>query len=230
MSLPGHDEHHFTETLFIRDIIIGMSDGLTVPFALAAGLAGVVDSNATILTAGVAEIVAGSIAMGLGGYLASKTQAEHYQGELRREHQEVRLIPEQEKQEIRDILQVYGIRASTQDLLIADLSRDKDQWVDFMMKFELGLEKPNLRQASRSALSIGLSYFFGGAVPLLPFYLTSDPWRGLVFSSGTTLCALFAFGFAKSLVLGQKPLWGAIKVTMIGGVAAAAAFFVTRLI
>lgn len=225
-----HEEKHFGESLLIRDVVIGMSDGLTVPFALAAGLSGAVATNSIIITAGVAEIIAGSIAMGLGGYLAGKTQVEHYQGELKREYLEVELIPDEEKEEIRQILNVYGIKKATQEALIEDLAANSDHWVNFMMRFELGLEKPNPLQASRSAIHIGLSYLLGGAIPLFPYWCTSTPTEALYYSSIVTLVALFAFGYTRSKLIGQKPFLGAIKLTAIGALAASAAFLVARLI
>ncbi len=130
-----HEEKHFKSSDTIRDIVIGMSDGLTVPFALAAGLSGAVASNKIVITAGIAEIIAGSIAMGLGGYLAAKTDADHYSAELHREYDEVERVPEIEKKEIREILAEYGITAQSQTVVVDELAANKDKWVDFMMKF-----------------------------------------------------------------------------------------------
>eukprot|EP01133_Synstelium_polycarpum_P002717 gene2717-3136_t len=178
-----HQEKHLKSSDFITDIVIGISDGLTVPFALAAGLSSAVSHNSIITTAGVAEIIAGSIAMGLGGYLAGKTEQEHYQSELLREYQEVEHVPEKEKQEIKDIFAEYGFSPESQTLLAEELSRDKDKWVKFMMKYELGLEEPNPNRARNSASTIGASYAIGGLIPLLPYFFTDSPSEGLKYSS-----------------------------------------------
>ena len=229
MEHHHHHEEHLTSSAFITDMVIGMADGLTVPFALAAGLSGVVSSNGIIITAGIAEIVAGSIAMGLGGFLAGQTEVEHYDSELKREYEEVARVPEREKQEVREVFAEMGLSPVLQEEIANELSKDKDKWVDFMMKFELGLEKPDPARARNSALTIGLSYAFGGLVPLFPYYFTKTPNEGLVFSAMTTLLCLFIFGYFKSRVTGQPPIFGALKVTLIGAVAAAAAFFVAKL-
>ncbi len=223
-----HHEQHLESSEFITDIVIGMSDGLTVPFALAAGLSGAVASNAIVVTAGIAEIVAGSIAMGLGGYLAGRTEIEHYDAELKREYDEVERVPEREKQEVREVFAEYGLSSHLQDEIVEELAKDKDKWVDFMMKFELGLEKPDPNRASKSAATIGISYIVGGLIPLSPYFFTDSPEEGLKFSCIATLICLFVFGYFKSKVTDQPPLWGAIKVTAIGAVAAAAAFFVAK--
>jgi VIT1/CCC1 family predicted Fe2+/Mn2+ transporter len=225
----GHQEKHLKSSDFITDIVIGISDGLTVPFALAAGLSSAVSSNNIITTAGIAEIIAGSIAMGLGGYLAGKTESEHYQSELSREYAEVERIPEEEKQEIKEIFSEYGFSQEAQDLLADELSKDKDKWVQFMMKYELGLEEPNPNRARNSAATIGLSYALGGLIPLLPYFFTSTPLEGLKYSSVLGLVSLFLFGFFKSKVTGQPLLQGALKVMIIGALAASAAFGVAKL-
>lgn len=224
-----HHEQHLQSSDFITDIVIGMSDGLTVPFALAAGLSGAVSSNDIIATAGIAEIVAGSIAMGLGGYLAGRTEIEHYDAELKREYDEVERVPEREKQEVKEVFAEYGLSPHLQDEIANELAKDKDKWVHFMMKFELGLEKPDVNRASKSAATIGLAYIVGGLIPLSPYFFSETPADGLKYSCIATLICLFVFGFFKSKVTGQPPLWGAIKVTAIGAVAAAAAFFVAKM-
>jgi len=224
-----HQEKHLKSSDFITDIVIGISDGLTVPFALAAGLSSAVSSNSIITTAGIAEIIAGSIAMGLGGYLAGKTESEHYQSELSREYAEVERIPEEEKQEIKEIFSAYGFSEEAQDLLADELSKDKDKWVQFMMKYELGLEEPNPNRARNSAATIGLSYALGGLIPLLPYFFTSTPLEGLRYSSVLGLVSLFLFGFFKSKVTGQPLFKGALKVMIIGALAASAAFGVAKL-
>jgi VIT1/CCC1 family predicted Fe2+/Mn2+ transporter len=224
-----HKEEHLGSSVFITDIVIGMSDGLTVPFALAAGLSGAVQSNTVVITAGIAEIVAGSIAMGLGGYLAGKTAQEHFQSELKREHDEVEHIPEKEKEEVKLVFEQYGLSESLQDSIADELSKDIDKWVDFMMKFELGLEKPDANRARNSAATIGISYIIGGLIPLTAYFFTMTPVEGLFISALLTVICLFIFGYFKSKVTGQPSLKGASKVTLIGVTAAAAAFLVAKL-
>jgi VIT1/CCC1 family predicted Fe2+/Mn2+ transporter len=224
-----HQEEHLRSSEFITDIVIGMSDGLTVPFALAAGLSGAVHSNAVVITAGIAEIVAGSIAMGLGGYLAGKTEQEHFESELKREYEEIEVVPEKEKDEVRLIFAEYGLNEQTQNTIADELAKDKHKWVDFMMKYELGLEKPDVNRARNSAATIGTSYIVGGLIPLTAYFFTQTPYEGLTFSALLTIICLFIFGYFKSKVTGQPPLKGAIKVTVIGITAAAAAFLVARL-
>jgi vacuolar iron transporter family protein len=224
----SHKEEHLGSSVFITDIVIGMSDGLTVPFALAAGLSGAVQSNAVVITAGIAEIVAGSIAMGLGGYLAGKTAQEHFQSELKREYDEVENIPEKEKEEVKLVFAQYGLNEITQNNIADELAKDKDKWVDFMMKYELGLEKPDVNRARNSAATIGISYIIGGLIPLSAYFFTSIPVEGLLISAILTVICLFLFGYFKSKVTGQPPLKGALKVALIGIAAAAAAFLVAK--
>jgi vacuolar iron transporter family protein len=223
-----HKEEHLRSSDFITDIVIGLSDGLTVPFALAAGLSGAVQSNGVVITAGIAEIVAGSIAMGLGGYLAGKTEQEHYQSELKREYDEVEEIPEKEKGEVKLVFAQYGLNEATQNIIADELAKDKDNWVDFMMKYELGLEKPDANRARNSAATIGISYIAGGLIPLSAYFFTRTPYQGLLISALLTIICLFLFGYFKSKVTGQPPLKGALKVTIIGITAAAAAFLVAK--
>lgn len=223
-------ENHLKSSDFITDVVIGMSDGLTVPFALAAGLSGAVDSNPIIITAGIAEIVAGSIAMGLGGFLAGKTEQEHYQNELRREYEEVELYPEKEIEEVKEVFADYGLSEDQQETIARALAKDKDKWVDFMMKFELGLEKPHPQRARNSALTIGISYIVGGLLPLIAYFVTDNPEQGLMLSAILTIISLFIFGYFKSKVTGQPPIWGALKVTMVGILAAGAAFGIAKAI
>ncbi|HVN57033.1 MAG TPA: VIT1/CCC1 transporter family protein [Bacteroidales bacterium] len=225
-----HTEKHFTSSDLIKDIVIGMSDGLTVPFALAAGLSGAVSSNGIIITAGMAEIVAGSIAMGLGGYLAGRTESDHYKSELAREHDEVERLPDHEMQEVRDVFMEYGISPALQDQMALELSRDKKKWVDFMMRFELGMEEPDEKRASKSAFNIGLSYIIGGIVPLTGYFIASTPHQGLLISSAVTVVLLFVFGYVKTRLTGTKPLLGALKTVLIGVLAAGAAFYIAKLI
>ena len=213
----------------LRDIVIGMSDGLTVPFALAAGLSGAVASTGIIVIAGIAEICAGSIAMGLGGYLAGKTEQDYYKSELRREYDEVERLPEKEKEEVKEFFAGIGLSKEMQEKATEEIAKDKEVWVDFMMKYELGLDKPDPRRATKSALNIGLSYVVGGLVPLSPYFFVSTPLQGLKFSVVVTLICLFIFGWFKSKFTGMNPWWGALRVTLIGAAAAGAAFFVARL-
>ncbi len=225
-----HKEFHSNSSNFIQDLVIGLSDGLTVPFALAAGISGAVHNNSLVITAGLAEIAAGSIAMGLGGFLAGQTEIEHYESELKREYEEVEKVPEIEKKEVREIFATYGITESTQHVIVDELAQNKEKWVEFMMKFELGLEKPLANRAAKSALTIGLAYIAGGMVPLSSYFFTSSPNEGLKISSLITVACLFLFGFYKSKVTGQNPVSGAFKMTAIGTLAAAAAFYIARLI
>jgi VIT1/CCC1 family predicted Fe2+/Mn2+ transporter len=221
-----HTEKHLKSSDFLTDIVIGMSDGLTVPFALAAGLSGAVSSNLIVITAGIAEIVAGCIAMGLGGYLAGKTEQEHYQSELKREYEETENEREKEISEVKEIFAAYGIDEAGQIILANQLALDKTKWVKFMMKFELGLEEPNPQRARNSALTIGIAYLVGGLLPLSAYFFTATPHQGLAISAIITTLCLFVFGYFKSKVTGQPPLKGALKVTAIGLIAAAAAYFV----
>lgn len=224
-----HEEKHLRSSALLSDVVIGISDGLTVPFALAAGLSGAVHSTKLIVIAGIAEIAAGSIAMGLGGYLAGKTEIDHYNSELKREYEEVELLPEKEKEEVREIFESIGLSSDLQQRATEEIAKDRDKWVDFMMKFELGLEKPDPRRATKSALNIGLSYVAGGIIPLSPYFLTDEPVVGLKWSVVLTLICLFVFGYFKSKITGVAPLQGAIRVMLIGALAAGAAFGVAKL-
>lgn len=225
-----HKEHHVNSSETIRDIVIGMSDGLTVPFALAAGLSGAVNASGIVVTAGLAEIVAGSIAMGLGGFLAGRTDEDHYNSELKREYDEVERVPQQEKQEVMEVFADFGLSVQLQQEIADELEKDKDKWVDFMMKYELGLDKPDPNRATRSAITIGISYIIGGIIPLSPYFFIHDTQQALLFSCGITLLALFIFGYFKSKLTGQPPVSGGIKVVVIGALAAAAAFILARMI
>lgn len=224
-----HVEKHFKSSELVTDIVIGMSDGLTVPFALAAGLSGAVSSTAIIITAGLAEVAAGSIAMGLGGYLAGRTEVDHYNSELEREKMEVEAVPEVEKQEVRDVFANMGLSKETQNLIADEMAKDKANWIDFMMRYELGLEKPDPKRARNSAMNIGISYIVGGLVPLSPYFFTANPLDGLKWSCLITVICLFIFGYFKARITGQNPWAGALRVTLIGSVAATAAFFIARL-
>jgi VIT1/CCC1 family predicted Fe2+/Mn2+ transporter len=225
-----HPEKHLKSSDTIRDIVIGMSDGLTVPFALAAGLSGAVNSSTIIITAGIAEIVAGSIAMGLGGFLAGRTEADHYAAELKREYDEVERVPEEEKAEVMEVFADFGLSEALQIQVADEMAKDTDKWVDFMMRYELGLEKPLANRATQSAITIGLSYIVGGIIPLSPYFFTSNSINGLYDSCGITMICLFIFGYFKSKVTGQPAITGALKVLIIGVLAAGAAFLMARLI
>ena len=224
-----HHEEHFRQSDTIRDVVIGMSDGLTVPFALAAGLSSAVDTNSIIVTAGLAEIIAGSIAMGLGGYLAGKTEIEHYDSELRREHKEIETHYETERREVKEIFAGYGLSGESQELIINEMEKDHDKWVEFMMRFELGLDKPDINRARQSARNIGLAYIVGGIVPLSAYIYNDTPEKGLLYSAIITVFCLMFFGYFKSKVTGQDPIKGAFRTTMIGVLAGAAAYFFAHL-
>jgi vacuolar iron transporter family protein len=223
-----HDEQHFQSSELLSDIVIGMSDGLTVPFALAAGLSGAVHDTHIILTAGIAEIIAGSIAMGLGGFLSGKTEIDHYNAELKREYEETHLYPEREKEEVREVFEGYGLSKASQELIVEELAKDRDKWVNFMMRFELGLEKPDEKRARQAAFNIGFSYIVGGLVPLAPYALTNDIHMAFNYSVVVTLIALMIFGYMKSKVIGQPPFKGALQTAMIGALAAGTAFLVAK--
>ncbi len=226
----SHHEHHLRNSDTITDIVIGMSDGLTVPFALTAGLSGVLDSTHLILISGLAEIAAGSVAMGLGGYLAGQTEIEHYDSELKKEYEEIELIPDKEIQEVADVFIEYGLTPERSHEIAVEISKDKDKWVDFMMRFELGLEKPDENRGIKSGITIALAYIIGGIIPLSPYAFVATNHEGFLYSCVLTTLCLFVFGYYKSKMTGQAPLKGAFKVTAIGIMAAATAFFIAKLI
>jgi VIT1/CCC1 family predicted Fe2+/Mn2+ transporter len=228
MPTTPHVERHFTAGEVVRDIVIGMSDGLTVPFALAAGLTGAIDSSRIVVTAGFAEIAAGSIAMGLGGYLAARGDTEHYESERAREVKEVKEVPDTEADEITDIFQEYGVTPQESEPTVNSLRRRPKEWVDFMMKFELGLEEPNPKRARQSAATIAGSYIAGGLIPLAPYLFEHSARAALWYSVGMTLVALGVFGFIKGKFTGVSSLKSASQTVVIGGTAAAAAFLIAR--
>ncbi len=228
MPPTPHIEHHFTASATVRDVVIGMADGLTVPFALAAGLTGAISHTGIIVTAGLAEIAAGSIAMGLGGYLAGRSDAEHYASERDREHREVREKPALEAREVADIFRGYGLTEEEVEPILRSFQERPQQWIDFMMRFELGLEKPDPRRALRSALTIGGAYALGGLIPLGPYILQDDVGTALKISVVLTLAALAVFGYVKGRFTGAGPWKSALQTTLIGGIAAAAAFAIAR--
>ena len=230
MPQTPHIERHFTASDVVRDIVIGLADGLTVPFALAAGLSGAIDHTGIIVTAGLAEIAAGSIAMGLGGYMAAKSDAEHYAKEREREKREVAEIPHEEMREVADVFREYGLTEDEVWPIVQALKRQPRNWIDFMMRFELGLEKPDPRRALTSALTIASAYVAGGLVPLAPYIFADDTFTALLYSIFLTLIALLVFGFVKGRFTGMRPVRSALQTALIGSVAAGAAFAIARMI
>lgn len=230
MPYTPHVEQHFTGGLVVRDTVIGMSDGLTVPFALAAGLTGAVDSTTLVVTAGLAEIAAGSIAMGLGGYLAGKSDVEHYASERAREQLEIEQKPEVEAMEVMDLLQSYGLTPNQSAPVVEALRQRPEAWRDFMLRFELGLEKPDPRRALRSGVVIAAAYVAGGLIPLGPYMLLPSTAAALPWSIALTGTALAVFGWIKGRFTGARPPRSALQTVLIGGLAAAAAFLIARAI
>jgi vacuolar iron transporter family protein len=230
MPQTPHIEKHFTATQTVRDIVIGMSDGLTVPFALVAGLSGAIASTGIIVTAGMAEISAGAIAMGLGGYLAARTDIEHYESERVREFEETERLPEKETEEVAEVFRGYGLKDAEIAPVVAAIRADQTRWVDFMMRFELGLETPDPRRARQSAFTIALSYIIGGLIPLSPYLLMHSVPNALWVSIALTLMALFVFGYVKGRFTGIAPLRGGLRTVIIGGLAAGTAFAIAKVI
>lgn len=230
MPTTPHLERHFTSSEVVRDIVIGMSDGLTVPFALAAGLSGAVGATRVIVVAGLAEIAAGSIAMGLGGYLAARNDAEHYELERRRERMEVAEKTTLEINETYEILESYGLSREAATPVVEALQKRPEQWVDWMMRFELGLEEPDPKRAVSSAATIAISYIVGGLVPLAPYILLSHPHTAFLTSVVATLAALAGFGYMKGRFTGMSPWMSAARTTVIGGLAAGAAYGIAKAI
>ena len=223
-----HVERHFTSGEVVRDVVIGMSDGLTVPFALAAGLSGAVDNSHIVVVAGLAEIAAGSIAMGLGGYLAARGDAEHYQSERQREVREVEEIPDEEAREVQQVFTTYGLSAEESGQVVQSLTKRPMQWVDFMMRFELGLEEPDPKRAVQSAGTIAASYIAGGIIPLAPYMLMHSSRSALGWSVLVTLLALAVFGYIKGRFTGTRPMRSGLQTVVIGGLAAGAAFLLAK--
>jgi VIT1/CCC1 family predicted Fe2+/Mn2+ transporter len=229
MHTALHSEQHFEASATVRDVVIGMADGLTVPFALAAGLTGTMSATSKLVViAGLAEIAAGSIAMGLGGYLAARTDRDHYQSERQREIRETVELPEKETEEVADVFRAYGMSEPDLQPVVKAICADQTRWVDFMMRFELGFEEPDPRRARNSAVTIALSYILGGMVPLSSYMVVGDLTVALRFSVAVTLAALFAFGYVKGLLTGIAPLRGGVQTVVIGGLASAAAFGLAR--
>jgi len=224
MPTVPHIEKHFTATETVRDVVIGMADGLTVPFALAAGLAAAVSSTKVIVTAGLAEIVAGAIAMGLGGYLAARTDAEHYASEQKREDWEIDNLRDKEVQEVTEIFGDYGLQGESLVTVVTALTADRKRWLDFMMRFELGLEEPDPKRAPISAGTIAVSYLIGGLIPLTPYMLVSSIPNAFAYSVGFTGLALVVFGGIKGHFTGINKAKSAGQTLLVGGLAAAAAY------
>jgi VIT1/CCC1 family predicted Fe2+/Mn2+ transporter len=229
MPTTPHVEKHFTASETVRDVVIGMADGLTVPFALAAGLSAAVSDTSVIVTAGLAEIAAGSIAMGLGGYLAARTDAQHYDAEEKRERWEIDNKRDLEVAEITEIFEGYGLKGAALTNVIDGITSDPKQWTDFMMRFELGLEKPDPKRAPVSAGTIAGSYLVGGLIPLIPYMLTSSMADALKVSVGTTGVALLIFGAVKGHFTGLNKFISAGQTLLVGGLAAGAAFWLAHL-
>jgi VIT1/CCC1 family predicted Fe2+/Mn2+ transporter len=224
MHQTQHVESHFTSSEFVRDVVIGMADGLTVPFALAAALSG--KESKVIIIAGLAEIAAGSIAMGLGGYLAARSDAEHYQNEKIREEREVEQVPDRELAEVAELFQEYGLSDEHIQPILRAFEENPKAWVDFMMRYELGLEEPNPNRALKSASTIAGAYIAGGLIPLAPYMFISSEYRPVVFSVVVTLSALTIFGYIKGVYTGTRPIRTAAQTALIGGLAAGAAFLI----
>ncbi|HRI78170.1 MAG TPA: VIT1/CCC1 transporter family protein [Cyclobacteriaceae bacterium] len=224
------EEQHFQSSEKVRDFVIGMSDGLTVPFALAAGLSGAVNETTIVITAGLAEIAAGSIAMGLGGYLAGRTEIEHYDAEEQREYEEIEKLHEVEIRETKEIFAEYGIDEPTQEKIAREMAKNPKKWVDFMMRFELGLERPDKNRALISAAVIGVSYVIGGLIPLSAYFITNNVSQGLKYSTIITMVCLIVFGLVKSKLTGQPLFKGTMRVALVGALAAAAAYLLAKAI
>ena len=222
------NETHKKSSDYVKDIIIGVSDGLTVPFALTAGLSGVLDTNHLVIVSGIAEIAAGCISMGLGGFLSGESEKDHYESLSNREYYEIETIPHTELKEVEDVFLDLGVDDDLSKKVALQISQNKDNWVEFMMKFEIGLEKPVKNRALRSGATIAASYLAGGFIPLFPYFLTKNNQDGLLWSCIVTIIALIFFGYFKSKVTGQKLIPGTIKVTLIGIVAAAAAYLLAK--
>jgi VIT1/CCC1 family predicted Fe2+/Mn2+ transporter len=228
MPAVPHIEKHFTASESVRDVVIGMADGLTVPFALAAGLSAAVSSSSVVVTAGLAEVAAGAIAMGLGGYLAARSDVEHYDSEAKREDYEIEHLRAREIEEIETIFKNYGLAGPNLTAVVDAVTSDRKRWIDFMMRFELGLERPDPRRAPVSALTIGASYLVGGLIPLIPYMLMASLMEALQISVIVTGIALAVFGAVKGHFTGVNKFKSAFQTLLVGGLAAGAAFALAR--
>ncbi len=230
MPVTPHTERHFTGSAAVRDVVIGMSDGLTVPFALAAGLSGAVDATAIVITAGLAEVAAGSVAMGLGGFMAGRSDVEHYASERARENREVLDLPQVEETEVYELFGRYGLTGEQVQSVVVALRKRPDAWVDFMMRFELGLDRPDPKRALISALTIGVAYMVGGMVPLAPYFFVARASEALPLSVLLTLVALLVFGYVKGRFTGVNPWRSGLQTVLVGGLAASAAFSLAKVV
>src|SRR5579862_2341798 len=230
MPVTPHIEGHFQSSDTVRDIVIGMADGLTVPFALAAGITGAINASHLVIVAGLAEIAAGSIAMGLGGYLAARSDAEHYASERHREEREIIERTDDERHEVLEILESYGMAREQSAPILAAFEAKPKVWVDWMMRFELGLEEPDPKRALHSAATIAASYIAGGLIPLAPYMITPQALVALRYSVAATVAALAVFGYVKGRFTGAPPFLSALRTTVIGALAAAAAYSIAKLI
>lgn len=228
MPATPHVEKHFGASETIRDVVIGMADGLTVPFALAAGLSAAVSNTSVVVTAGLAEITAGAIAMGLGGYLAARTDMEHYQSEVSREAYEIDNLREREIAEVAEVFKGYGLEGAALQSVVGAVTSDRQRWIDFMMRFELGLEEPDPKRAPVSAVTIAISYLIGGLIPLLPYMLTANMGVALKYSVVFTGLALIAFGAVKGHFTGISKIKSAAQTLLVGGLAASVAFWLAH--
>jgi VIT1/CCC1 family predicted Fe2+/Mn2+ transporter len=228
MTINSQNEKHFMASDVVRDIVMGMSDGLTVPFAIAAGMSGASVSVSVVIIAGLAEIAAGSISMGLGGFLAGRSEVEHYQVEEAREKRETVEVPDLEVEEVKSVFRDYGLDEGQMAPVVQALVANSKKWVEFMMRFELGLTAPDPRRAWQSAITIALSYAISGFIPLSPYILLNSVNRALYVSAGVTLSALFIFGYIKGRITGLSALRSAVEMLIVGGIAAGAAFLIAR--
>jgi len=230
-QLPGaHGERHAGGSQTIRDLILGVADGLTVPFALAAGVTGAVTGSGLVVTAGLAEIVAGAISMGLGGYLAARTEAQHYFKEYAREVRETEQIPGEERAEVSQILARYGVREPLRGRVVDEIARDQRSWVEFMMRNELGLERPDVNAAPRSAALVGGGYVLGGIFPLVAYVVIPDAHVALLWSCVFTSFALLAFGAVRARFIKAPVILGALQTWLIGALAAGSAYALAKLV
>jgi VIT1/CCC1 family predicted Fe2+/Mn2+ transporter len=226
-----HTEHHAVLGPVVREAILGLSDGITVPFAIAAGLVSASTDATIIIAAVLSEIVAGSISMGLGEYLAMNTEAEHYARERKREESETENKPEVEKQEVADIFQKFGLSEEESERVTASLSTRKKDWVDFMMRFELGLLEPDKRQALKGGVTIALAYALGGLIPLSPYiFLSHDVALAFKVSIAVTVCTFVIFGYIRGRLVASNPWKGVFQTVLIGSIAATAAFLIAKLV
>jgi VIT1/CCC1 family predicted Fe2+/Mn2+ transporter len=223
-------DRHARSHAFVRDVVLGMADGLTVPFALAAGVTAAHGTSNLVITAGAAEIAAGAIAMGLGGYLAAQAELDQYRGAYRREMRETETVPDEERTEVREILSEIGLYGPHLHEVVDAIASDPHRWVNFMMRYELGLAEPNARHAPVSAATIGASYVVGGIIPLLPYFFASDAMHALTISAIVTLLALFVFGLGKARITSTPILKSGLQTMLIGALASGVAFILARLI